>query len=161
MGAWQSRLRLAETEHLCLEAAKVNVIGRSPHSGNTHGPGVPGPRMSVVKPTLATQSDFTEVAAVISQPAIGKGKRHFGVFAALGACGRRRLAWEPVAVATTSMLLCLPRLSARGTALGLISIALGLKELLFPSGEAEVSPTIGTLNRLVLKTHWMTSFFNI
>jgi hypothetical protein len=36
-----------------------------------------------------------------------------------------------------------------------------LKELLFLSGEGEVSPTIGTLNRFVLKTHWMTSFLKI
>jgi hypothetical protein len=68
------------------------------------------------------------------------------------------LAWESVAAATTSIPLCLPCLSARGAALGLISIALGLKELLFLSGEAEVGPAIGTLDRFVLKTHWMTSF---
>jgi hypothetical protein len=34
-----------------------------------------------------------------------------------------------------------------------------LKELLFLSGKAEVSPTIGTLERFGFKTHWMTSFF--
>jgi hypothetical protein len=32
---------------------------------------------------------------------------------------------------------------------------------LFPSGEAELSPTIATLDRFVLKTHWMTSFLKI
>jgi hypothetical protein len=117
--------------------------------------------MSMVKPTLASQSDLTEVTAVIGQPAIGKRKRHFGVFAAPGASGRKRLAWQPVAVTTTSVPFCLPCLPAGRTALGLISIALGLKELLFASGEAEVSPAISAVDCFVLKTHWMTSFFNI
>jgi hypothetical protein len=111
----------------------------------------------MVKPALSTQSDFTVAIATIDRPAIDRFKRHFGVFAALGAYGRKHLAWESVTVTTTSMPLCLPCLSARRTALGLISIALGLKELLFLSGEAEVSPTIGTLDRFALKTHWMTS----
>jgi len=110
-----------------------------------------------VKPALSTQSDSTVTIAAIDRPAVGRLKRHLGVFAALGAYGRKHLAREPVAVTTISIPLCLPCLSAWGTALGLISIALGLKELLFPSGEAEVSPTIGTLDRFVLKTHWMTS----
>ena len=113
--------------------------------------------MSVVKPALSTQSDFTVAISTIDRPAIGRLKRHFGVLAALGAYGRKHLAWEPVAV-TTIIPLCFPCLSAWGTALGLISIAFGLKELLVLSGEAEVSPAIGTLERFVLKTHWMTSF---
>jgi hypothetical protein len=114
--------------------------------------------MLMVKPALSTLSDSIVAIATIDRPAIYRLKRHFGVFAALGAYDRKHLAWEPVAVTTTSIPLCLPCLSAWGTALGLISIALGLKELLFLSGEAEVSPTIGTLERFVLKTHWMTSF---
>ena len=113
----------------------------------------------VVKPALSSQSDFSVAIAAVDWPAVGGRKRHFGVFAALSACGRIHLAWEPITVATTSTPLCLPCLPAGRTALGLISIALGLKELLFLSGEAEVSPTIGTLDRFVLKTHWMTSFF--
>jgi hypothetical protein len=115
--------------------------------------------MLAVKPVLSTQSDFTVAIAAIDRPAIGGRKRHFGVFAALGAGGRKHLARESVAVTTTSIPLCLPCLSACRAALGLISIALGLKELLFLSGEAEVGPTIGTLDRFVLKTHWMASFF--
>ena len=111
----------------------------------------------VVKPALSTQSDFAVAIATIDWPAIGRLKRHLGLFAAIGAYGRKHLAWKPVAVTTISIPLCLPCLSAWRTALGLISIALGLKELLFLSGEAEVSPTIGTLDRFVLKTHWMTS----
>ena len=117
--------------------------------------------MSMVKPALSTHSDFTVAIATIDRLAIERLKRHFGVFAALGAYGRKHLAWETVAVTTTSIPLCLPCLAAWGTALGLIGIALGLKELLFLSAEGEVSPTIGTLDRFVLKTHWMTSFLKI
>jgi hypothetical protein len=113
------------------------------------------------KPALSTRSDFTVAIAAIDRPATSRLKRHLGVVPALGACGSKRLTWEPVAVATTSVPLCLPCLSAWGTSLGLISIALGLIELLFLSSEAEVSPTIGTLDRFVLKTHWMTSFLKI
>lgn len=66
----------------------------------------------VVKPALSTQSDFTVAIATIDWPVIDRLKRHFGVFAALGAYGRKHLAWEPVAVATISIPLCLPCLSA-------------------------------------------------
>ena len=125
---------------------RLVIIETAPHSRDIHGPGIPGPCMSMVKPALSTQSDFTVAIATIDRPAIDRLKRHFGVFAALGAYGRKHLAWEPVVVTTTSIPLWL------------ISIALGLKELLFLSAEGEVSPTIGTLDRFVLKTHWMTSF---
>jgi len=47
--------------------------------------------------------------------------------------------------------------TARGTALWLISKAFRLEKLLFPGAESECSPTIGTLDRLALKTHWMAS----
>jgi len=50
-----------------------------------------------------------------------------------------------------------PGFAACGTALGLIGIALGLEELLFLSVEGELGSTIGALELLVLKTHWMTS----
>ena len=117
--------------------------------------------MYIIKPPLSTRSDFSIAIAAIDRPAAGRLKRHLGVVPALGACGGKHLAWGPVAVTTTSVPLRLPCLAAWGTALGLISIALGLIELLFLSGEAEVSPTIGTPDRFVLKTHWMTSFLKI
>ena len=59
------------------------------------------------------------------------------------------------------MMLLSPGLSALTTTAGLVGQAFGGKELLFPGGKSEGSPTIGTLNRLILKTHWMTSFFKI
>jgi len=73
----------------------------SPHSINIQGPGIPGPCMFMVKPALSTQSDFTVAIATIDRPAVGRLKRHFGVFAALGAYGRKHLAWETVAVTTS------------------------------------------------------------
>jgi hypothetical protein len=62
------------------------------HSVSTRGPGIPGPRMSIVKPALSTRSDFLVAIAAIDRPATGGLKRHFGVFAALGACGSKHLA---------------------------------------------------------------------
>jgi hypothetical protein len=101
--------------------------------------------MSGVKPPLSARSDFSVTIAAIDRPASGRLKRHFGVFAALGACGRKHLAWEPVAATTTRVPLCLPCLSTRGTALGLIGIALGLEELLVLSGKGELGATVSTL----------------
>ena len=126
------------------EAVEINVIAKTPHSRDIQGPGIPGPCMSIIKPALSAQSDFTVAIAAIDWLAGSWLKRHLGVSAALGAYGGKHLASGPVAVATTSIPLCLPCLSARGTALGFIGIALGLKELLFLSGEAEVRPAIGT-----------------
>ena len=51
--------------------------------------------------------------------------------------------------------------SALRTTSGLVGEAFGGKKVLFPSRESEGSSTSGTLDRLVLKTHWMTSLFNI
>jgi len=62
-----------------------------------------------------------------------------------------------VAIAATVRTPCFVGSAAWGTTLRLIGKAFSLKELLFPSSEGEVSPTIGTLDWLVLKTHWMTS----
>jgi len=68
--------------------------------------------MSVVKPALSIQPDFIVALATIDRPAVGRLKRHFGVFAALGAYGRKHLAWETVAVTTTSIPFYLPCLAA-------------------------------------------------
>jgi hypothetical protein len=59
------------------------------------------------------------------------------------------------------MTLLSPGFSALGTTPGLVGQTFRRKELLLPSGKSEDNSAIGTLNRLVLKTHWMTSFFNI
>ena len=64
-----------------------------------------------------------------------------------------------VVVVTVSVTLHLSFGAARGTAFWLISKAFGLVEFLVPSAEGEGSPTIGTFDRFVRKTHWMTSSF--
>ena len=48
---------------------------------------------------------------------------------------------------------------ALSTAPGLVGETFGREELLFPGSESEDSATVATLDRLVLKTHWTTSFF--
>jgi hypothetical protein len=48
-------------------------------------------------------------------------------------------------------------MAAFRTALGFISKAFGLEKILFLSAESEGCPTVGALERLVLKAHWMTS----
>ena len=68
----------------------------------------------------------------------------------------RPVAVIAIAVATVSVLPCFPFLATWGTTLRLVSIASWRKLFLFLSAESEGSPTIGTLDRLVLKTHWMT-----
>jgi hypothetical protein len=47
--------------------------------------------------------------------------------------------------------------SALGTTPGLVGQTFRRKELLLPSGKSEDNSTIGALDRLVLKTHWMAS----
>jgi hypothetical protein len=59
------------------------------------------------------------------------------------------------------MTLLSPGFSALGTTPGVVGQTFRRKKLLLPSGKSEDSSTIGTLERFVLKTHWMTSFFNI
>ena len=68
----------------------------------------------------------------------------------------------PVGVASPAtgraMTLLSLGFSALRTTLGLVGQTFRRKKLLFPSTKSECRSTIGTLNRLVLKTHWMTSF---
>jgi len=59
--------------------------------------------MSMIKPELSNRSDFTVAIAAIDGPAVGRLERHFGVFATLGAYGRKHLAWETVVVTTISI----------------------------------------------------------
>jgi len=104
---------------------------------------------------LSARSDFSVTLAAIHRSTFTGLERYFGFLTALGAYGREHLALGPVAAIPVT--LCFPVFAALGTALGLISIAFRLEELLFLSAESEGSPTIGTLELLVLKAHWMTS----
>jgi hypothetical protein len=109
------------------------------------------------KPALSAGSGFTVAIATVHRPVPARFKRHFGILTALGTFYRKHLTPLSIARATVSVALCFPCLAARGTALGLIGVALRLEELLVLSAEGKGSPAIGTLDRLVLKTHWMTS----
>ena len=105
--------------------------------------------------SLSGRSDFSVAITTVHWLITARFKRYFGVFATLGACSGEHLAWG--SVTATSVALGLPCLAARWTALWLISVAFRLEELLLFSAEGEGSPTIGTLERFVLKTHRMTS----
>jgi len=109
------------------------------------------------KPALSTQSDLIVAIATIYRSTFAGLERHFGVFATLSAYCGEHLPPRPVAVATISVTLCLPCLAAWETALRLVSVALGREEFLFLSAESEGSPTVGALDRFVLKTQRMTS----
>jgi hypothetical protein len=58
-------------------------------------------------------------------------------------------------------MLSFPGFSAPRTTPGLVGQAFGLKKPLLPGGKSEDNSTVGALERFVLKTHWMTSFFSI
>ena len=110
-----------------------------------------------VKLALSAQSGLIVALTTVHRSTFAGLERHFGFLPTLGAYCGEHLASGPVAVVTISVTLCSPCFAACGTALGLISIAFGLEELLFLNVECEGSPTIGTLERFVLKAHWMTS----
>jgi len=97
--------------------------------------------------------------AIINWLITARLKRDFGALAALSAgCGEHLPGGSVTAVTITFRLPCL---TARGTALRLVGIAFGLEKLLVFSAEGERVTTIGALDRLVLKTHWMTSSLTI
>ena len=110
-----------------------------------------------IKLALSAQSGLSVALTTIHRSTFAGLERDFGFLTTLGAYGRKHLASGPVAVAIISVTLRFPCFTACGTALGLVCIAFRLEELLFLSAEREGSPTIGTLEGLVLKAHWMTS----
>jgi hypothetical protein len=82
----------------------------------------------------------------------------FGGFATLAAGGGEHLAFGSTkSAAAASIPLGLPSLTAFGTALWLVSVALRLEKLLVFGTERESRATIGTREGFLLKTHWMTS----
>jgi len=118
----------------------------------------------VFRPALSTRSYFTVAITAIHWSVFAWLERYFSFLATIGAYCGEHLARGTIAVsaitiaaATVSVPLCFPCLTAFGAAFGLISIAPGLEKLLILNAESELLPTIGTLECLVLKTHWMTS----
>ncbi len=110
-----------------------------------------------VKLALFAQSDLIVALTTIHRSTFTGLERYFGLFATLGAYCGEHLPRGPVSVATITITLGFPGLAACGTALGLVSKAFGLEEFLFLSGKGESSATVGTLERLILETHRMTS----
>ena len=102
---------------------------------------------------LSAWSDFSVTIAAVNRLVTARLKGDFGGFPALGAGGGEHLAHG----STAAITLGLPCLSAFGTALGLVSVALGLEKFLIFSAEREGRTTIGACKGFILKTHWMTS----
>ncbi len=128
------------------------------HSRGIHGPIILSPCMSWNQPpVLPARSDFAVAITTVNRLITAWFKRYFGVFAALGACYGKHLAWG--SITATSVALWLPCLTAWRTALRLISIAFGLEELLFLSTECESSTTVGALECLLFKAHGWPPFF--
>jgi hypothetical protein len=112
------------------------------------------PCFTRVKVVLSARFYFAIAIAAINRFATARFEGDFGLFAALGTHSRIHLAAGSVATtAAAAGTLCLPCLTAGGTALRLIGVAFGLIELLLFCGEGKGSPTIGTTNGLFLKTH--------
>jgi hypothetical protein len=109
------------------------------------------------KPALLASSYFTEAIATVNRPVATWFKGYLSILATLSTYRRKHLAGGPVA--TVPMTLRLPGLATRHTAFGVVGVASGCEELLFVSAEGEGSSAVGTLDGLVLKAHWMTSFY--
>ncbi len=115
----------------------------------------------------SAQPDLIVAIAAIHRPIFAGLEWYLSSFPTLGTYRRKHFALRPVAiaiipiavatVATVAVLPCFPFLAAWGTALRLVSIASGCELFLFPNAKGKGSPTIETLDRLVLETHWMTS----
>ena len=106
---------------------------------------------------LSSQAGLSVTVAAIYRSAFAGLERDFSVLATLSTYCREHLPLRPVAITTISIAFALSGLAACGTALRLVSKAFGLEEFLFLGAERKGSSAIGTLEKLVLKTHWMTS----
>ena len=93
---------------------------------------------------LSGWSDLAVTIAAINRFVATRLEGNFGSFAALGTSGGEHLTFGAKGTAAASEPLGLPCLTALGTALGLISIALCLEEFLVFSAERKRSTTIGT-----------------
>ena len=109
------------------------------------------------KPALPASSYFTEAIATVNRLVTTWFKGYFGILATLSAYHRKHLASG--SIVAVPMTLRLPGPATRHTALRVVGIASGCKEFLLVSAEGEGSSAVGTLDGLVLKAHWMTSFY--
>jgi hypothetical protein len=106
-------------------------------------------------------SYFAETIAAVNRFVTAGLEGDLGGLAALGASGGEHLPSGSVTAAATTAAAAKPlglsSLTAFGTALGLVRIAFGLKELLVFGAERKGSAAIGTGKGFILKTHGMTS----
>jgi len=117
--------------------------------------------VSQIKLNLPAISYFTEAITAIHRSALAGFEGYFSFLTAIGAHRGEHLS-RPVTVAVTSVpvALGLPCLTAFGTAFGLVGVASRLELLLFLGAKSKRITAIGTLEGLVLKSHWMTSSLN-
>lgn len=106
--------------------------------------------------SLAALSDLGVATAAVDRPVPSRFEGHLSFATTLGTdCGEHLAPWS---VAAASRALCFPCFTAGRAALGFVGIASGCVELLLSRSEDKRRSTIGTLERLVRKAHWMTSF---
>ena len=106
--------------------------------------------------------DFIVAIAAIDWPVISRLEGHFCVLATLSTHYGKHL--TPRCVATKAIgvgVPCPPGLAAGRTTPRLIGVTSSGEAFLFTSAEGEGSATLRTLEFLVHKTHWMTSFLYI
>ena len=101
---------------------------------------------------LSAWFDLTVAIATINGSTFAGFERHLGIFTALCAGGGEHLPLRPV-----SITLRFPCLAAGLAALGFVGVASLSEELLLFGTEGEGGSAIGTLDRLILITHRMTS----
>ena len=103
---------------------------------------------------LSISPDFGEALAAIYRSAFTGLKRYFCFLATLGTNRGVHLARFPAAGAHSLGFPCLPTGRAP---LGFVGVAFRPEKFLVFSAEVERGAAIGTLDRLILKTHRMTS----
>ena len=95
---------------------------------------------------LPARSYFAVTIAAVNRLVAAGLEGYLRILAALSANRREHLAAAgTIAIAAASGTLGLPCLTAIGTALGFVSVALGLIKVLFVGGEGESSSAIGAL----------------
>jgi hypothetical protein len=107
---------------------------------------------------LSGSSYFAVTIAAVNRFITARLERNFGTDTAFVTDSGEHLARGAIAV---SGAVSFPCLTAFGTTFRLVSIAFGLEKFLFLGTKGKRGAAIGTLKRLVLKTHWMPSSYKI
>ena len=100
---------------------------------------------------------FAVAVATVHRSVFTRLKRYFRILATLGTYRGKHLPLWSITITAASLAFQLPCLPTFGTTLGLVGVASQLEKLLVLSGEGKGVSAIGTLERLVLEIHRMTS----